>query len=124
MADVFDTRNLAEVMREILVVLMNRRSGERKADENDFFQCQRDQVQIRQRAEKAYRAQKGEDIIPVWAFGMAMYQIVVKEKMHVADAVKLSLKKLTEKADASHREIEATVAEHDDSYYFRVKVDS
>ena len=55
---------------------------------------------------------------------MAMYRLVVQEKMHVRDVVKLSLKKMTEKADAIRREIEATVAEHDDSYFFRVKVDS
>lgn len=69
--EAYDMTNFSAVMRECLVLVMNRIDKVDK-DEKDFWASQKKVVPLRQAIEKFYRWQsdkyKGESI-PLWVFG-------------------------------------------------------
>lgn len=68
----YDPRNFAAVMRECLILVMNRIDKVEK-DEHDFWQSQKQIVPLRRAIEKFYRWQVDKysmDALPLWVFGM------------------------------------------------------
>lgn len=99
MSDQFDTRNFAGTIREIGICLINRYKTTPDAKPEDFWKAQAELVTIRQRAEKAYKsalqkATKEQPAPELWAFGLAMYELIVIQKQRVPEVLAFSLSKI------------------------------
>ena len=100
----FDARNFSGVMREILIFRMNQMGRVNTA--NHFWVAQQEIIKLRQKLERAYNGQlqrakiskNTEDVVELWAYGLAAYVLICHEGRRLDDVCKLSGPKLVKKA--------------------------
>jgi hypothetical protein len=116
----FDCTNLARIMRECLIYLINADTGVDEAtgqpnptnDPDVFWRNQQRVSRLRQKVTKAYRSagqlariQKQPDPPPVWAFGLAIYDELVEQGSPFRDVLKLSSRRISRLATRLHAEL-------------------
>ena len=122
---IFDIRNLAAVMREILVLLMNRMKKKAQATQKDFDNAQALLVELRAQVQSVYLQQFHDDVenpMPSFIYAVAIWDALAIGRT-VADIKKLSDAELSRLAKTHWQELEADIKKRGDIAYFKKKVD-
>jgi hypothetical protein len=119
----FDVRSFAEVMREILTHRVTELARGLPATEQNFWQGQAEQTELRAKLERTYRsatekAHHGEYMPEIWMFAMAAYQAYVVHHIHLKDVMAMSLAKLARGAAEIGKEIQAKAEQQGEVAYF------